>query len=183
MHDQSGEQIVRVRRGRWWTSAAGAAAGAAIFLSALLSTPDALFGDPSVWMALLQWFSWVGLPLSLIGLGYMLRGALFPEHLRITGQGVSTRGWRLQWEEILEVAVEGNPEGVDGQVVLHVTAAAHQRERHGNRWLSGRPFGVGGLPATKPALRTQRAMELTPESLAGLIEDNRRRRATRSGLR
>lgn len=182
MHDQSGEQIVRVRRGRWWGSVAGSAAGATIFLSALLGVPEGLFGAPSVWMALLQWFSWVGLPLCLVGLGYMLRGALFPEHLRITEQGLSTRGWQVQWEEILRVGVEGSPEGVDGQVVLQVTTAAHQREKSGNRWASGRPFGVGGLPAKRPTLRTQRAMELTPDRLAGLIEDNRRRRLTRSGL-
>lgn len=175
-------ETIRVRLGRWWASVAGTAAGVAIFLCALLGVPAVLFDDPSVWMTLLHWSSWIGLPVCLLGLVYMLRGALLPEHIRITEQGVSARGWRVQWEEILGVTVEGDPEGIEGQVVLRVTAEAHEREKRGSRWLSGRPFGMGGLPALSPTLRTQRAMELAPGRLAELIEEHRRRRTARTGL-
>lgn len=165
-------EVVHVRRGRWWGAAAGAALGALIFLFALLGIPAALFDNPSIWMTLLYWFSWVGLPICLIGVAYMLRGALLPEHLRISDQGVSTRGWEVAWEEILDISVDGDPDRSEAQIVLRVTDGAHQREKRGNRWLSGRPLGLGGLPAVDPILRTQRGMELAPSELARLLENH-----------
>lgn len=167
-------EVVHVRRGRWWGSAAGAAVGAVIFLFALLGIPTALFDNPSIWMTLLYWFSWVGLPICLIGVAYMLRGALLPEHLRICDQGVSTRGWTVGWEEILDICVEGDPDRSEPQIMLRVTDVAHQREKRGNRWLSGRPLGLGGLPAGDPILRTQRGMELPPGELARLLTSHPR---------
>lgn len=166
-------EVVHVRRGQWWGSAAGAALGAAIFLFALLGIPAALFDNPSTWMTLLYWFSWAGLPVCAIGVAYMLRGALLPEHIRITDEGVSTRAWEIAWTEILDISVDGDPDRAEAQVVLHVTSEAHQREKYGNRWLSGRPLGLGGLPAIDPTLRTQRGMELAPGELASLLESHR----------
>lgn len=165
-------EVVHVWRGRWWGAAAGAAAGAAIFLLALLGIPPALFDNPSIWMTLLFWFSWVGLPICLIGVAYMLRGALLPEDIRLTDRGVSTRGWAVAWEEIIDISVDGQPDRLESQVVLRVTSEAHQREKYGNRWLSGRPFGLGGLPSVDPVLRTQRSMELAPGELAKLLESH-----------
>jgi len=167
-------QEFRVGVGRWWFGAVVGALAAVVCTCAVLGVPQEMFINQSGMMGVFRVLSAVGAPLGAFSVVYFARAALRPDHVTVSADGVSTRSWRLSFEEIEAVSVKGDPGSHQGQVELLVTDRAFAREGAGNRWFSGRPLGMGGMRATRPVIRLQPGTRAAPGEIAMLIEDLQR---------
>lgn len=133
-----------------------------------------------VWLRIL---TIVGLPLAGFSAWFYLQGARRPQHVRIDEGGISTPDWTLGWMEIREASVLPDPSARPHkqQLALLVTDEAFVRVREANRWQSGRPFQMGGLPATVPIVRTQGDTRPSPVELLPQVQEHLQ--AAREGRR
>ncbi|QCU76917.1 hypothetical protein E7744_00720 [Citricoccus sp. SGAir0253] len=124
---------------------------------AVFGIPASFFSDPSPMLGFLRVVAVPGVLLAGYAAWYYLNGALRPQHVTVDERGVTTPAWTLAWEEILNAEVAPAPwvEPHKQQLAFHVTDEAFARVRSANRGHSGRPFGMGGLVANRPIVRTQ----------------------------
>ncbi|MFC0248574.1 hypothetical protein ACFFIO_08665 [Citricoccus parietis] len=160
----------RVGLVRWWFVGILSLALTVFLLCAVLGIPGSYFNDPSPMLGFLRIIAVPGVFFAGYGAWYYLNGAIRPQHVTIDDRGVSTPAWTLTWEEILNAEVSPAPwvESHKQQLAFHVTDQAFARVRSTNRGHSGRPFGMGGLLAERPIVRTQfgttpMASDLVPE--------------------
>ena len=163
--------VVRVRRTRWWVGAVLVGVALPWLTGALLGVPASVFDTTGPFTQSSRPVLLFLVPLAAYLLVFYGRAALFPEDLRITGEGVAARSWSVSWDEIDEVVVTGPRTSHKGVVFLRVSDAAWQREKAGNRWTSGSPLGLGGLLPSKGVLRVQPGTEIPPGQLGWLIQD------------
>ncbi|TLP92230.1 hypothetical protein FEF26_15020 [Nesterenkonia salmonea] len=172
--------VFKVATGRWWFGGIIGIISAVVLTAAILGVPSAAFEDASGLMPLYRALAVIGAPLAALAGLYLLRGALRPEHVTISPEGVSTRHWTLHWKEIEDLHIKGDPTSHKGRVQLRVTDSAFTREGPNNRWLSGRPFGVGGMINKEPIIQLQPGLKTPPMHIAELIQTLRTSTGTTS---
>lgn len=167
-------QEFKVGVGRWWFGAVVGALAAVVCTCAVLGVPREMFINQSGMMGVFRVLSVVCAPLGAFSAVYFARAALLPDHVTVAADGVSTRSWRLSFEEMEAVSVTGDPGSHQGQVELLVSDEVFAREGAGNRWFSGRPLGMGGMTGKRPVIRLQPGTKAAPGEIAMLIEHHRR---------
>lgn len=145
--------VVRVNVLRWLVSGLVAVIAPVFLFSWIFRVPlpgIGVFGPEG-----LMWLKVLMVPLLPVvfaaGL-FFLRGALFPEHVRVTARGLSARSWVLEWGEVQEVLAG------PFQVVLRVDERVADRWRDASRWTSGIPYGFGGVRRKDPVVCFQSGM-------------------------
>lgn len=99
---------------------------------------------------------WIALPLSVFCLVPFVVGVFYPRHLTVTEEGLSTRSWRVRWDQVLSMGYVHAPAQSAVKASFRVPEEVWESGlREANRWDSGRPFGAGGLTSPVPAVRTQ----------------------------
>lgn len=169
---------VKVGRIRWLFGlvmilGAGAVMVYALFFDSTGTTPVG-----SIFKALM----WVGLPLMVLCLPVYVMGALFPRHLTISGEGLSTWAWKVDWLQVEQV-------GYTGEVAAHSVRASFRVSeelwesglREANRWDSGRPFGAGGLTNPDPWVNTQANLVPSVEDMMFLFRRSHHRAWEKAG--
>lgn len=162
--------VFKVGTGRWWFGGVVGVVSAVVLSAAVLGVPAAVFEGASGLMPVYRALAVVGAPLAAVAGVYMLRGALRPEHVTVSADGLWTRSWRLGWDEIESLAITGDPTSHKGRVRLQVPQAVFAREGEGNRWFSGRPLGMGGMVNKEPVILLQPGLKTAPLHVAELIE-------------
>jgi hypothetical protein len=157
----------RVNVARWWFAAALGAVTTVLLACALIGVPPELFDEPSPMMVWLRVLTVVGVPVGAFGAWFYAKGARRPQHVKIDENGISTPDWTLDWTEVRAADVLPAPSARPHkqQLAFLVTDEAFARVRQANRWHSGRPFQMGGLPATLPIVRTQGDTRPSPVEL------------------
>lgn len=165
----------RVKTPRWWVSGFMLLATAVGLFCALFGYPAGAFENPAnpMLMNSIRTFSPIGAPFATFAAFYFFRGAIRPDHSTVTQQGVSTRSFHLDWDEIKTVELVGDPASFKGWVEIHVTEHAFMRVGPQNRWLSGRPFGLGGRIAKNPVVRLQNNTDVPPVQIVEIIQQAR----------
>jgi hypothetical protein len=171
--DRPDESVAaRVGVGRWWVAGMMSLLLAVVLTCALIGVPPSFFSEPSPMMNLLRLLAIPGAPLAAFAAWFYLNGALRPQHVTVDADGVSTPAWRLGWEDIIRAEVQP-VEGIDvhkQQLAVWVTDSAFARVRGANRGHSGVPFGMGGLPASRPIVRTQFGTTPAAEDVLPVIQ-------------
>lgn len=162
--------VLRVGTAGWWFGGVVGVFSAVVLCAAVLGVPASLFEGASGLMPLYRLLAVVGAPLAAVAGVYLLRGAVRPDHVTVSQDGVSTRSWALQWSEIEDVAIKGDPASNKGRVQLVVSDSAFAREGENNRWFSGRPLGMGGLVGKEPVIQLQPGLKSAPVHVVELIE-------------
>lgn len=165
----------RIGTGGWWAGAVIAGISAAILTFALIGFPAQMFEGTGWRMGVFRILAVIGVPIAAFCTYYYVRGALHPEHVTISEDGVATRSWRLAWDEIQEVLVTGDPGSHKGQVQLRVNNDAFSREGANNRWFSGRPMRLGGAVSKQPVIKIQPGTQALPMHVAEGLEHMRNR--------
>lgn len=158
--------VFKVGTGGWWFGGIVGVVSAVVLSAAVLGVPAAMFEGSSGLMPLYRTLAVVGAPLALVTGLYLLRGAVRPEHVTVSSDGVSTRSWRLAWDEIQGLGVKGDPASTKGRIQLAVSDSVFAREGENNRWFSGRPLGAGGMVSKEPAIQFQPGLKTAPVHVA-----------------
>jgi hypothetical protein len=139
---------------------------------AVFGVPASFFSDPSPMLGLLRIVAVPGVLLAGYAAGYYFNGALRPQHVMVDERGIATPAWTLAWEEILNAEVAPAPwvEPHKQQLAFHVTDEAFARVRAANRGHTGRPFGMGGLLADRPIVKTQYGTKPSASELFPVVE-------------
>ncbi|GAA4827323.1 hypothetical protein GCM10023354_01300 [Garicola koreensis] len=170
--------VFKVSTGGWWFGGIVGVISAVVLAAAVLGVPASVFEGTSGLMPLYRVLALVGAPLAAVAGLYLLRGAARPEHVRVAADGLSTRSWQLDWDEVERVGVTGDPASQKGRVQLVVSDSVFAREGRNNRWFSGRPLGLGGMVNNEPIIQLQPGLKTTPLHVAELIETARTARGT-----
>lgn len=120
---------IRVSRVGWWATVVVLGVFTVLLWCVVFGVPASAFENPSPMLQFLRTVSWVAAPLASVLIWFVVKAALRPEDAYLNAEGVSTRRFRLAWEEIKSVV----PEGGDltrgkGYVYLGVTSEAYERE-------------------------------------------------------
>lgn len=175
--------VFKVGVAGWWFGGIVGVVSAVVLAFVVLGVPASMFEGASGLMPLYRTLAVVGAPLAAVAGVYLLRGAVRPEHVSVSQQGVSTRSWSLGWGEIEDLAITGDPASNKGRVRLLVSDAAFAREGENNRWFSGRPLGMGGLVSKEPVIGLQPGLKTAPLHVAELIETVRTSTSQQQGRR
>lgn len=162
--------VFKVGTGGWWFGGIVGVVSAVVLSAAVLGVPAAMFEGSSGLMPLYRTLAVVGAPLALVTGLYLLRGAVRPEHVTVSSDGVSTRSWSLGWDEIQGLGIKGDPASNKGRIQLVVSDSVFAREGENNRWFSGRPLGAGGMVSKEPVIQLQPGLKAAPVHVAELIE-------------
>ncbi|NUL47614.1 hypothetical protein F7P69_20765 [Cellulosimicrobium funkei] len=145
-----------------------------LLFCAVLGVPRSYFNDPSPMLGFLRIVAVPGELFAGYGAWFYLNGAIRPQHVTIDDRGVSTPAWTLAWEEIKSARVEPSDQAEvhKQQLAFYVRPGAFERVRAANRGHSGRPFGMGGLPALFPMVKTQFDTKPSAGEVFPLIEQH-----------
>lgn len=169
---------VKVGRIRWLFGlvmilGAGAVMVYALFFDSTGTTPVG-----SIFKALM----WVGLPLMVLCLPVYVMGALFPRHLTISEEGLSTWAWKVDWLQVEQVGYSGHADRHSAQASFRVSEELWESGlREANRWDSGRPFGAGGLTNPDPWVNTQANLVPSVREVASVFGQLHRQAWVRNG--
>lgn len=165
---------VRVRAGVWAPAFFVAVVFWVLFVLIVVGLPSSLFEDPSPMLVLFRWLAVLGfVPLSVY-VAYTWMAWRRPRHLTVDEEAVSTYAWRVRGVDVEEIwlnPTHGEAPDKKTQVGFAVRDEAWTDElRRGNRWDSGYPFELGGLPARDGVIMTQFATDPPIQSLLPLFE-------------
>ncbi|WP_120004222.1 hypothetical protein [Nesterenkonia muleiensis] len=158
---------------RWLVSTLMMAVGSVLLWGVLFGIPPHWFAeDTSPMLQVIRTLSIVGAPLSVFLVFHYGRGVLFPQHLKLTESGLSTRGWSISWDELEGTHVKGDESSHKGQLFLHVVPEALEREGSGARWFSGRPVGTGGMKPAGNVIGIQPGTKDAPARMEKIIQEH-----------
>ena len=169
---------VKVAWTGWWLGLAIFAGGAWFFACVLFFSEGEATPMGQMYKALM----WIGLPVCLFFLPVYVVGCLFPRHLTVTEEGLSTRWWSVSWLQVERISYTGEVAEGKVQALFRVSPQLWESGlREANRWDSGMPFGGGGLTRHWPCVRTQRNLMPFVGSLWKLFETLHHRAWERAG--